>query len=85
MIERASRPPFPDPYDALTDEELEREIMETLEQSTVKISLRVPKGLLERTKQAASERGIPYQTLIKALLDRGISHLEGAQASRRGT
>jgi len=83
MIERANREPFPDPYDDLTDEELEREILEVLDQSTVKISLRVPKRLLERTKHAANERGVAYQTLIKAILDRGISRLEGSSAGRR--
>ena len=72
----ATRNPFHDPYDELSDDEFEREILEALEQSTTKISLRVPKGLLERTKEAASKRGVPYQSLMKALIDQGVKRLE---------
>jgi len=70
---------FPDPYEDLSDDEFEREILDAIEQSTIKISLRVPKRLLERTKRVATERGVPYQALMKALLDRGIYRLEQTQ------
>ncbi len=72
----ASRKPFVDPYDELSDDEFEREILDALDQSTIKISLRVPKKLLERTKTAASNRGVPYQALIKVLIDQGVARLE---------
>jgi predicted DNA binding CopG/RHH family protein len=76
MNKTASRKPLHDPYDALSDDEFEREILDALDQATVKISLRVPKKLLERTKTAANRRGVPYQSLIKALIDQGVQRLE---------
>jgi predicted DNA binding CopG/RHH family protein len=39
-----------------------------------KISLRVPKGDLERLKSRALQEGIPYQTLINALIHRYVSN-----------
>ena len=79
MTARREGKAFQDPYEGLADDEFEREVLEAIEQSSVKISLRVPKGLLERTKRMASERGVPYQTLMKALLDRGIQRLEQSE------
>ena len=81
MIEKASRQPFHDPYDQLTDEQFEEEVLEALEQSTTKISLRVPSGLLERTKRVAGDRGVPYQSLMKVLIDQGIKRLERKPAA----
>lgn len=80
MTMRASRDPFHDPFDELTDAEFEREIIDSLEQATTKISLRVPRKLLERTKEAASRRKVPYQSLMKALIDQGVTRLERAGA-----
>ncbi len=76
MKTKASRKPFNDPFDDLSDEEFEREVLDSLDQATTKISLRVPNELLSRTKQAAERRGVPYQSLMKALIDRGIRRLE---------
>lgn len=76
MKTKATRKPFNDPFDDLTDEEFEREVLDSLDQATTKISLRVPKDLLGRTKQAAKRRGVPYQSLMKALIDQGIRRLE---------
>ena len=76
MKAKASRKPFKDPFDELGDEEFEREVLDSLDQATTKISLRVPKDLLGRTKQAAERRGVPYQSLMKALIDQGIRRLE---------
>ena len=42
------------------------------------ISLRLPEDLLERTKSEARRRGMPYQTLIKVLLERSLDRLEAA-------
>ena len=39
------------------------------------ISLRLPEELLERTKAEARRRGMPYQTLIKVLLERSLDRL----------
>ncbi len=76
MRTAATRKPFHVPLDELSDQEFEREVLESLEKATTKISLRVPKDLLSRTKQAAEGRGVPYQSLMKALIDQGIRRLE---------
>ncbi len=76
MKSKATRRPFHDPFDELSDEEFEREVLDSLDQATTKISLRVPKELLGRTKQAAERRGVPYQSLMKALIDQGVRRLE---------
>lgn len=82
MKTKASRKPFKDPFDELSDEEFEREVLDSLDQATTKISLRVPKELLTRTKQAAEKRAVPYQSLMKALIDQGVRRLERAGRSR---
>ena len=76
MKTKATRKPFHDPFDELNDEEFEREVLDSLDQATTKISLRVPKELLTRTKQAAEKRSVPYQSLMKALIDQGVRRLE---------
>jgi uncharacterized protein (DUF4415 family) len=38
-----------------------------------KISLRLPKGVLERLKTKAKEEGMPYQTLINSILHKAVS------------
>ena len=76
MKAKASRRPFSDPYDEMSDPEFERHVLEALDRGTTKISLRVPNDLLGRTRQAAARRGVPYQSLMKVLLDQGIRRLE---------
>lgn len=78
MKTKAAREPFYGPFDELSDEEFEREVLDSLDQATTKISIRVPNDLLDRTKQAAQQRGVPYQSLMKALIDRGVRRLERA-------
>ncbi len=87
MKARPSRKPFDDPFEDLSDDEFEREVLESLDQATTKISLRVPNELLGRTKQAAQRRGVPYQSLMKALIDQGVRRLERvrARSGRHGT
>ena len=72
------RPYQYDPFDSMTDDELEAELVELLrpEPPSVTISIRMPAELLERTKRAADTGGLPYQTLIKRLIDAGVSKLE---------
>ncbi|HKV87703.1 MAG TPA: CopG family antitoxin [Candidatus Dormibacteraeota bacterium] len=82
MKTKANRKPFNDPFDDLSDEEFEREVLDALDQATTKISLRVPKELLGRTKHAAERRGVPYQSLMKALIDQGVRRLERVGARR---
>ena len=76
MKAKASRKPFSDPFDALSDDDFEREVLEALDHGTTKISLRVPNELLGRARQAAERRGVPYQSLIKVLIDQGVRRLE---------
>lgn len=76
MKTKPTRNPFTDPFDEFSDEEFEREVLDSLDQATTKISLRVPKDLLGRTKQVAQRRGVPYQSLMKALIDQGVRRLE---------
>ena len=80
MKSKASRKPFSDPFDDLSDEEFERAVLEALDRGTTKISLRVPNDLLGRARQAAERRGVPYQSLIKVLIEKGIRRLERAPA-----
>ncbi|HLG71984.1 MAG TPA: CopG family antitoxin [Chloroflexota bacterium] len=67
-----------DPFDAMTDDELDAELDELVrrEPPSVTISIRMPADLLGRTKRAAAAGGVPYQTLIKRLVDAGVSRLE---------
>lgn len=76
MKTKPTRKPFKDPFDDLSDEEFEREVLDSLDQATTKISLRVSKDLLGRTRQVAQRRGVPYQSLMKALIDQGVRRLE---------
>ncbi len=80
MRTKPTRRPFSDPFDALSDEEFEREVLEALDRGTTKISLRVPNDLLGRTRQVAERRGVPYQALIKVLIDQGLRRLERVPA-----
>lgn len=80
MSAKVSRKPFVDPFDEMSDSEFEREVLEALAHSTTKISLRVPSDLLGRTRAAAGQRGVPYQSLIKALIDQGLRRLERVPA-----
>lgn len=46
--------------------------------STQKITLRLPKMLLVRLKKLANERDIPYQSLVKMLLNEKVQDLQTA-------
>jgi predicted DNA binding CopG/RHH family protein len=66
-----------DPYEGMTDEEFERDFFEALYRERLKaVSLRLPESLIRRSKEVAAQRGVPYQTLIKALIEAGLSKLE---------
>jgi predicted DNA binding CopG/RHH family protein len=43
-----------------------------LKPSTETISLRLPSWLLDRIKALANKRDVPYQSLIKMMLDRQV-------------
>ena len=46
--------------------------MPNLKPSSRTISLRLPEHLLDRIKNAANKKDIPYQSLIKVLLDESL-------------
>jgi predicted DNA binding CopG/RHH family protein len=78
------KPYHVDAFDGLSDEELESELNRMLQKDgSVTISMRMPSRLLERTKRIAESGGVPYQTLIKRLVEAGLNRME--RAGSRGT
>src|SRR5712692_2790401 len=70
-----------DPYDAMTNKEFEAEVIAALDAAKHRqkaISIKLPEALLERTREEAKRRGVPYQTLIKILLERSLDRLGAA-------
>lgn len=57
-----------DSTDTIDWSKAERVRFPNLKPSTASISLRLPKGLLDRIKVAANKRDMPYQSLIKSWL-----------------
>jgi predicted DNA binding CopG/RHH family protein len=54
-------------------DEIEEMARATMADERAKISLRIPKRDLTRLKSRALQEGIPYQTLINALIHRYVS------------
>ena len=46
--------------------------------STQKVTLRLPKMLLAKLKKLANERDVPYQSLVKVLLNEKVHDLQTA-------
>ena len=70
-----------DPYDGMRDKKFESEVLAALDaakQRQKAISIKLPETLLERTREEAKRRGVPYQTLIKILLERSLDRLGAA-------
>lgn len=70
-----------DPYDGMAGKEFEAEVLTALDaakQRQKAISIKLPEALLERTREEAKRRGVPYQTLIKILLERSLDRLGAA-------
>ncbi|HKV87705.1 MAG TPA: CopG family antitoxin, partial [Candidatus Dormibacteraeota bacterium] len=47
------------------------------------ISIKLPEELLERTRAEAKRQGIPYQTLIKLVLEKSLDRLGAHHARQR--
>lgn len=47
-------------------------IFPSLKPTTQSISLRLPTTLLRRLRTEANKRDVPYQSLIKVILDKGV-------------
>jgi hypothetical protein len=62
MTTRATRKPFHDPFDYLSDEGFEREVLDSLDQATSKTSL-------GRTKRVAQRGGVPSKSRPHGLKD----------------
>ena len=76
----------------LTDEDAERFVDEAdlseydfsgfkpmkfeLRRKDARVNMRLPTPLLERIKQRAAETGIPYQRLMRDLMERGLDMAE---------
>jgi predicted DNA binding CopG/RHH family protein len=72
-----------DPYDAMSDEEFETEVLAMLERTKTRaVSIRLPLELIERTKAVAEAQHVPYQTLMKAFIDGGVRKLEQRRRGR---
>lgn len=70
-----------DPYDGMTDTEFEAEVLSAFSAAKRRqkaISIKLPEALLERTRVEAKRRGIPYQTLIKIVLEKSLNRLGAA-------
>ena len=70
---------FEDPYDAMSDEEFTSYVDRLFGESqgpTRSITIRMPEDLLNRIQRIASGRHIPYQRLMKRMLEESVSRLE---------
>jgi predicted DNA binding CopG/RHH family protein len=68
-----------DPYEGMSDDELEEhfaQLFENRRDRTVSVTLRMPEDLVLRTKRIAEAQQIPYQRLIKRILESAVSRLE---------
>jgi len=69
---------FPDPYDGMSDEELDRHFSELITENRQRqraVSIRFPEDLLEQLQGLAAQFGVRYQTLIKLLLEQDVARL----------
>ena len=73
-----------DPFEDMSDEEFDEHVDALFSERprTVAVSLRVPKDLLERLKRQAKRAGVPYQTLMKSVLESAVARLERREPSR---
>jgi hypothetical protein len=79
---------FPDPYEGMTSDELDRHFATVLinhRERQQAISIRFPAELLTAIRSLAREHGVAYQTLIKQLLERDVAQLRTRQPAPRRT
>lgn len=68
---------FKDPYDEMSDDQFDRYIAGLMRKPQMRsLNLKVSEEMIERTKRVAQARGVPYQTLIKALWEAGLERLD---------
>jgi predicted DNA binding CopG/RHH family protein len=73
-----------DPFEDMSDEEFDEHVDALFSERprTVAVSLRVPNDLLERLKRQAKRAGVPYQTLMKSVLELAVARLERREPPR---
>jgi predicted DNA binding CopG/RHH family protein len=82
-----------DPFDEMSDKEFAAQVDQlfSARPGSVAVYLRVAPDLLGRVKRPAASAGVPYQTLMKSILEAVVSRLErrrdlkapGRKASQR--
>jgi len=74
-----------DPFDDMSDEEFDEHVESLFSKRSraVAVSLRVPADLLERLKRQATRMGVPYQTLMKSVLESAVARLERNEPSQQ--
>lgn len=64
--------------DTMSDEEFEAMVLDSLRAHTKVISLRLTDRLIERAKRVSERERVPYQALLRSLIETGITRLERA-------
>jgi predicted DNA binding CopG/RHH family protein len=70
---------FHDPYEAMTDDEFAAytaRLFDDPQGPTRSITVRMPEALLVRLQHMASQRQMPYQRLMKRMLEESVAGLE---------
>lgn len=80
---------YPDPYDQMSDEEFhdwaDRMLARAERSRTRMVTLRMSEALVQRVKHAAAEADIPYQVLMKRLIEAGVDQLELGRSAEAGS
>ena len=53
--------------------EIQEAARNTINETSAKVSIRIPRTDLARVKSLAMQEGIPYQTLIKSIIHKAVS------------
>ncbi|MGD0195324.1 MAG: CopG family antitoxin [Candidatus Dormibacteria bacterium] len=70
---------FHDPYDAMSDDDFDaymRRLFDQPQGPTRSVTVRMPEALLLRLQHMAAQRHMPYQRLMKRMLEESVSGLE---------
>jgi len=67
-----------DPFAEMSDDEFDKHVegLFTSRAASAAVSLRIAPDLIARVKREALRVGVPYQTLMKSILEAGVAHLE---------
>ena len=75
---------FDDPYDAMSDEEFSSFAARLFDEPsgpTRSVTVRMPEDLLTRLQHLAATRHMPYQRLMKRILEESVAGLERREAA----